>query len=114
MTIADTDFAATDATDAAPTHPLASLTAPEFTRIRDIVSAAPDFTPTTRFAYVGLDEPHKREVLAWQDGEGPLPERRALRPQAGDGDGQPLCAGFRFRRRPRWLPRKRTQPRWPA
>ncbi|KRE31470.1 primary-amine oxidase [Agromyces sp. Soil535] len=76
MTILDP---VTTPADAAPSvaHPLTSLTAEEFTRIRDIATAAPAFTPTTRFAYVGLDEPHKREVLAWQDGEGPLPERRA-------------------------------------
>ena len=58
-------------------HPLASLTAPEFEAIRDIVTATADFTATTRFAYVGLEEPHKREVLAWQAGSGPLPDRRA-------------------------------------
>ncbi|NQX35218.1 primary-amine oxidase [Herbiconiux sp. VKM Ac-2851] len=75
MTIVETDLAAADPTT--PPHPLASLAADEFTRIRDLVTALPDFTATTRFAYVGLDEPHKREVLAWQDGEGPLPERRA-------------------------------------
>ncbi|MGG7509865.1 primary-amine oxidase [Plantibacter sp. YIM 135249] len=58
-------------------HPLTSLTAAEFERIRDIVTASAPFTPTTRFAYVGLEEPHKREVLAWQDGTAPLPERNA-------------------------------------
>ncbi len=57
-------------------HPLSSLSAGEITRVRDIIAASPDFTPTTRFAYVGLDEPHKREVLAWQHGDGRLPERR--------------------------------------
>ncbi|GAA2233958.1 primary-amine oxidase [Herbiconiux moechotypicola] len=77
MTIADTDLSTTGADGATPPHPLASLSTEEFTRIRDLVTAAPDFTPTTRFAYVGLEEPHKREVLAWQDGDGPLPERRA-------------------------------------
>ena len=58
-------------------HPLASLSAPEFDRIRDIVTGFDDFTETTRFAYVGLEEPHKRAVLAWQAGDGPLPERLA-------------------------------------
>ena len=58
-------------------HPLASLTADEITTIRDVVTAQPDWTDTTRFAYVGLQEPHKRDVLAWQAGEGALPERRA-------------------------------------
>ena len=57
-------------------HPLSSLTAGEIVRVRELVTAKPDFTPTTRFAYVGLDEPHKHDVLAWQHGEGALPERR--------------------------------------
>ncbi len=58
-------------------HPLASLTAQEITRIRDVVTAQQDWTDTTRFAYVGLAEPHKREVLAWQAGTGPAPDRCA-------------------------------------
>jgi primary-amine oxidase len=60
-----------------PDSPLSSLTAEEFVRIREIVSGEPSFTVTTRFVYVGLDEPHKREVLAYRDGTGPRPERRA-------------------------------------
>ena len=79
MTILDPVASPTDAETVAVTsiaHPLSSLSAEEFVRVRDLVAAAPDFTPTTRFAYVGLDEPHKLEVLAWQDGAGPLPERR--------------------------------------
>lgn len=62
---------------ATTTHPLASLTADEITTIRDVVTAQPDWTATTRFAYVGLEEPHKRDVLAWQAGDGPLPDRVA-------------------------------------
>ncbi|MBT2516719.1 primary-amine oxidase [Streptomyces sp. ISL-90] len=75
MTILDPVASPTD-TVTSIAHPLSSLSAEEFVRVRDLVAAAPDFTPTTRFAYVGLDEPHKLEVLAWQDGDGPLPERR--------------------------------------
>jgi primary-amine oxidase len=59
------------------TSPLASLGADEYSRIRDIISADPAFTATTRFAYVGLEEPHKREVLAYSHGTGPRPERQA-------------------------------------
>jgi len=77
MTIADIEKPADREPGVAAPHPLGSLTAAEFERIRDIVTGAPDFTPTTRFAYVGLEEPHKREVLAWQAGEGELPDRRA-------------------------------------
>ena len=75
MTILDPVSTADESTPSVA-HPLASLTADEFVAVRDLVTATPDFTATTRFAYVGLDEPHKREVLAWQDGDGPLPERR--------------------------------------
>ena len=58
-------------------HPLASLTGDEIDAVRSIVLAQLDPNGTTRFAYVGLEEPHKREVLAWESGDGPRPERRA-------------------------------------
>ena len=73
---AHTPVAAFDPTVPSLVHPLSSLSAEELVQVRDLVTAAPDFTPTTRFAYVGLDEPHKRDVLAWQAGDGPLPDRR--------------------------------------
>jgi primary-amine oxidase len=57
--------------------PLASLDAAEIDAIRGIVEASDQFTATTRFVYVGLSEPHKAEVLAYQNGSGPLPDRRA-------------------------------------
>lgn len=77
MTLVDTTPRTAGENEAGAQHPLADLTAAEFVTIRDIVTGQPDFTETTRFAYVGLDEPHKRAVLAWQAGEGSLPERRA-------------------------------------
>ena len=77
MTITDPTTLRSADGDAPVQHPLASLSAPEFDRIRDIVTGFDDFTETTRFAYVGLEEPHKRAVLAWQAGDGPLPERLA-------------------------------------
>ena len=77
MTLVDTTPRTAGENEAGAQHPLADLTAAEFVTIRDIVTASPEFTETTRFAYVGLDEPHKRAVLAWQAGEGSLPERRA-------------------------------------
>ncbi len=76
MTLTDISTTA-DGAGTAQVHPLGSLTAAEYERIRDLVTAWPDFTQTTRFAYVGLEEPHKLEVLAWQGGDGPLPDRRA-------------------------------------
>jgi primary-amine oxidase len=57
--------------------PLANLSPVEFEAVRDIVTGSDLLTPSRRFAYVGLDEPHKLDVLAYQAGEGPLPDRRA-------------------------------------
>mgnify|MGYP001154713869 CR=1 FL=1 len=75
MTITDPTTVTTDAATTA--HPLGSLTPDEFTAVRDLVTAQPDWTDTTRFAYVGLEEPPKPEVLAWQAGDGRLPDRTA-------------------------------------
>ncbi|HAM25962.1 MAG TPA: tyramine oxidase [Microbacteriaceae bacterium] len=58
------------------TSPLADLSAAEIAHTRDLVTASALFTTTTRFAYVGLDEPHKNEVLAYQSGSGDMPDRR--------------------------------------
>lgn len=60
----------------APRHPLASLTAAEIEAVRTIALGLPEAGPAIRFAYVGLEEPPKPDILAWEDG-GPLPERRA-------------------------------------
>ena len=76
MTLTDlTDAGATGAPEA-PVHPLASLTAAEIEIVRSVVLALPTTTERTRFAYVGLEEPAKGDVLAWEAG-GPVPERRA-------------------------------------
>ncbi|MBZ4486607.1 primary-amine oxidase [Microbacterium sp. cx-55] len=60
----------------APQHPLSSLTGAEIEAVRGIVLGRPDATPTTRFAYVGLEEPSKSLIAQWQAG-GPVPERTA-------------------------------------
>ncbi|GAA0992348.1 primary-amine oxidase [Subtercola frigoramans] len=59
------------------TSPLASLTPADIEQVRDVVTASELFTPTSRFAYIGLEEPHKREVLAYLEGSGPRPDRQA-------------------------------------
>ena len=70
-------LAASIATDAsAPVHPLSSLTAAEIEAVRGIVLGLPTTTDRTRFVYVGLEEPAKGEILAWEAG-GETPERRA-------------------------------------
>ncbi|MBH0130245.1 primary-amine oxidase [Salinibacterium sp. NK8237] len=61
----------------APQHPLSSLSADEITAIRDIASTVDFFTTTTRFVYVGLEEPAKNEVKAWEAAGGEMPDRQA-------------------------------------
>src|SRR3954447_1811380 len=58
------------------THPLSRMTAEEVTAARDVVRAAGLLHESTKFVYVGLEEPHKREVLAWSPGD---PVERRLR-----------------------------------
>ncbi|GAA1465270.1 primary-amine oxidase [Microbacterium thalassium] len=77
MSITDTQTTAAFVTPPAPAHPLASLSAAEIEAVRAVVLGLPTTTDKTRFAYVGLEEPAKGEVLAWEAGDGPLPERRA-------------------------------------
>lgn len=76
MSITDIEAVATYAAPPAPQHPLSSLTASEIEAVRSIVLSIPETTETVRFAYVGLEEPAKGEVLTWQSG-GALPERKA-------------------------------------
>lgn len=60
-----------------PAHPLGSLTPAEITAVRAIVAGLDGVDEATRFAYVGLEEAPKGDVLAWERGEVPAPERRA-------------------------------------
>ena len=53
MTIADIEIHADRSRGADAPHPLASLTAAEFERIRDIVTAAPDFIRETFLSIPG-------------------------------------------------------------
>ncbi|MFT4305307.1 MAG: primary-amine oxidase [Microbacterium sp.] len=76
MSITENVAAPSYAAPPAPAHPLASLTAAEIDAVRGIVLALPTTGEATRFAYMGLEEPPKGEVLAWQHG-GVLPDRRA-------------------------------------
>ncbi|GAA4176129.1 primary-amine oxidase [Gryllotalpicola koreensis] len=79
MTITDHSHAHHD--DAAPAPaPLASLTAAEIRAASEIIAGAGLVTPTTRYAYLGLLEPDKADVLAFAAGTGPAPARevRAL------------------------------------
>jgi primary-amine oxidase len=78
MTLLDTPVTTTDTADSdTTTTPLSSLTAAEITATTTILGAAGLVAATTRFAYIGLLEPHKSEVLAYAAGTGPLPARQS-------------------------------------
>jgi primary-amine oxidase len=53
----------------APTHPLDGLSPAEHWTAHDVVRDAGNRDSTTKFAYVGLHEPPKSEVLAWKPGQ---------------------------------------------
>ncbi|MFD0889152.1 hypothetical protein ACFQ08_31855, partial [Streptosporangium algeriense] len=59
------------------TTPVSSLTAAEIERTTALVREAGLAGESVRFVYVGLLEPHKHEVLAFQAGTGPRPGRRS-------------------------------------
>src|SRR3954471_14080925 len=52
------------------------MTAEEVTAAREVVEATGLLRESTKFVYVGLEEPHKRDVLAWTPGS---PVERRLR-----------------------------------
>src|SRR2546430_10544468 len=58
-------------------HPLDRLTADEINEAREVLRAAGLVAETTRFAYLGLEEPAKEEVLAFRPGD---PIHRRARP----------------------------------
>jgi primary-amine oxidase len=58
----------------APAHPLDPISAEEFRAAREVLDEAGLLRPGTRFAYTGLDEPLKHEVLAFPGG-GPADRR---------------------------------------
>ena len=71
----DTVTARQDAGAARPAHPLDPVTAAEFLAGREVLAAAGLLAEPVRFAYYGLEEPVKDEVL----GAGPQPPDRRLR-----------------------------------
>jgi primary-amine oxidase len=50
-------------------HPLRRLTAEEIDEARRVLGEAGLLAPTTRFAFLGLEEPAKPEVLGWRPGD---------------------------------------------
>ncbi|WP_416670170.1 primary-amine oxidase [Egbenema bharatensis] len=53
----------------APTHPLDSLTAAEFTLTKEFLTAAGYVDESSRFPLITLHEPPKAEVLSWEPGQ---------------------------------------------
>jgi primary-amine oxidase len=72
------------------THPLSRLTAEEITAAAAIVRDAGLVQESSKFVYVGLVEPHKRDVLAWTPGD-PIERRvRVLLLDRATGNGRDL------------------------
>ncbi|HMG61895.1 MAG TPA: hypothetical protein VK599_03010, partial [Streptosporangiaceae bacterium] len=69
----DTAVSAAHAPGALPAHPLAPVTGAEFRAGRQVLAAAGLLAEPVRFAYYGLEEPPKDEVLA---GGPARPDRR--------------------------------------
>jgi primary-amine oxidase len=72
----DTAIAADEAARAQPAHPLDQVSGAEYLAGRQILAAAGLLAESVRFAYYGLEEPPKDEVLA---GPGSQPPDRRLR-----------------------------------
>ena len=56
-------------TTSAANHPLGRLTADEIDQARELIAEAGLFADSVRVAYLGLEEPAKDVVLAWQPGD---------------------------------------------
>ena len=59
-----------------PAHPLARLTSGEIDTAREILAAHGKLRDSTRFVYLGLEEPHKSEITAYDENPGREVERR--------------------------------------
>ena len=96
MSLIDTTVAQETVDDLEPTatpgHPLDRLTADEIDAVRGLL--APSLTPTTRFAYVGLLEPAKPEVLAWRPGDPFSRNVRALLLDTATGVGRDVVVSL--------------------
>src|SRR3954470_11961513 len=70
------------------------MTAEEVTAAREVVEAAGLLRESTKFVYVGLEEPHKRDVLAWTPGD-PIERRvRVLLLDRATGHGRDLTVSL--------------------
>lgn len=81
-----------------PAHPLDPVSAEEFLAGRQILAGAGVLTETTRFAYYGLAEPPKDEVLAAADGGVPDRRLRAFLIDVVSGESADVVVSLTHRR----------------
>jgi primary-amine oxidase len=75
-------------------HPLSRLAAEEISAATAIIRDAGLIKESSKFVYLGLEEPHKRDVLAWTPGE-PVERRvRALLLDRATGNGRDLTVSL--------------------
>ncbi len=75
----DTATVRTDQAEARPAHPLDPVTAAEYLAGREVLAAAGLLGESVRFAYYGLEEPPKDDVLRGRGSRPPaagIPDRR--------------------------------------
>jgi primary-amine oxidase len=88
-----TDTVAADS-PALPTHPLRPVSAEEFLAGRRVLSEAGLLTQDTRFAYFGLEEPAKDEVLALAGGAQPDRRLRAFLIDVTSGESRDVVVSL--------------------
>ena len=77
-----------------PVHPLARLTAAEIDAARLVCESAGLIGPNTRFAYLGLEEPPKAEVLSWSAGTAVTRRVRIILLDVATGDSHIAIASL--------------------
>jgi len=101
----DTAVQAAETPGAVPAHPLEPATAAEYLAGRDIMAAAGLLAEPVRFAYYGLEEPPKDEVLAGHGADGQPPDRRLraflINTGTGESSDVVVSVGYAF-----WLSRR--------
>jgi primary-amine oxidase len=77
-----------------PAHPLRPVSAEEFLAGRRVLAEAGLLSERIRFAYYGLDEPSKDEVLAWADGSAPDRALRAFLIDVASGESRDVVVSL--------------------
>jgi primary-amine oxidase len=93
----DTIVRSDEASSSHPAHPLDPATEAEYLAGRDIMMAAGLLTGMVRFAYYGLEEPPKGEVLASGDSEAADRRLRAFLVNTGTGESTDVVVSLTHR-----------------